>query len=80
MMQNPRTASSQFKDYSGRGPSVVVQNAFGEKQVLAVTKTVKQARNRVAAVEQDYKALSAAQWCERYGVPLSLYRGDPRRR
>ena len=34
MMQNRGTASSQFKDYSGRGPSVVVQNAFGENGSL----------------------------------------------
>ena len=75
MMRTRGSASSQFKDYSGRGPSVVVRNASGEKRVLEVTKTVKQARDRVAAIEQDYKTLGAAQWCESYDVPVSFVTG-----
>jgi len=70
MMRSRGSASSQFQSYSGRGPSVVVQNAYGEKQVLEVTKTVKEARDRAAAIEKDYKSLSAAEWCERYDVPV----------
>ena len=62
------SASGQFQSYSGRGPSVVVQNARGEKRVIEVTKSAKQARDRAAAIEKD-RTLSAAQWCERYDVP-----------
>jgi hypothetical protein len=69
------SASSQFEDYSGSGPSVVVQNAFGEKRVLETAKNMKEARARAAAIENDYKTLSAAQWCERYDVPASFVTG-----
>jgi hypothetical protein len=69
------SASSQFKDYSGRGPSVVVQNALGEKRVLEAAKNMKEGRARAAAIENDYKTLGAAQWCERYDVPASFVTG-----
>jgi hypothetical protein len=69
------SASSQFEDYSGRGPSVVVQNASGEKRVLEAAKNIKEARVRAVAIENDYKTLSAANWCERYGVPASFLIG-----
>jgi hypothetical protein len=49
----------------------VIQNERGEKLVIEVTKTVKEARDRAADIEKDYKRLSAAQWCERYDVPDS---------
>jgi hypothetical protein len=71
-MRTRGTASSQFKDYSDRGPSVVVQNAYGVKWVLEVTKNVKEARARAVAVENDYRTLGPAQWCERYGIPASF--------
>ena len=69
------SASSQFEDYSGRGPSVVVQNASGEKRVLEAAKNMKEARVRAVAIENDYKTLSTAKWCERYGVPASFLMG-----
>ncbi len=69
------SASSQFEDYSGGGPSVVVQNASGEKRVLQVTRSMKEARTRAAAIENDYKTLGPAQWCERYDVPASFVTG-----
>jgi hypothetical protein len=68
-------ASSQFEDYSGRGPTVVVQNAFGEKRVLEAAKNMKEARARAAAIEDDYKTLSTTQWCQRYDVPASFVTG-----
>jgi hypothetical protein len=71
------SASSQFQSYSGRGPSVVVHNVHGEKRVIEVTKTVNDARDRAAAIEKDYKTLGAAQWCERYDVPVSFVSGCP---
>jgi hypothetical protein len=74
MMRSRWAASSQFETYSGRGPSVVVRNAKGEKRVLEVTKTVKEARDRTA-IEQDFKRLNTAQWCERYDVPVSFESG-----
>ena len=78
MMRSGRgAASSQFENYSSRGPSVVVQNANGEKRVLEVTKTVKEARGRAAAIEQDFKTLNTALWCERYDVPVSFMSGRP---
>ena len=58
-----------------KGPSVVVQNRNGEKRVLEVTKTVKEARDRAAAIEKDFKTLNTAQWCERYDVPDSFASG-----
>jgi hypothetical protein len=68
---SPATAG-QWENYSGGRPSVVVFNAKGEKRVLEATNTVKQARKRAAAIEQDFKALNTAQWCERYDVPPSF--------
>ena len=65
----------QFEDYSGRGPSVVVQNASGEKRVLEGAKNMKEARVRAVAIENDYKTLGTAKWCERYGVPVSFLVG-----
>jgi hypothetical protein len=73
MMRSGRgAASSQFESYSGRGPSVVVQNAQGEKWILAVTKTVHEARERAAAIEKDLETLGTAPWCERYNVPVAF--------
>ncbi len=57
------------------GPSVVVQNAQGEKRVLEVAKNAKEARDRADAIEKDYNTLDTAQWCERYDVPLSFVAG-----
>lgn len=71
-MRTRGAASGQFKDYSGRGPSVVAQNAYGEKWVVEVTKNVKEARARAVAIENDYKTLGSAQWCERYDIPVSF--------
>ena len=53
---------------------VVVQNAFGEKRVLEAAKNMKGARS-AAAIENDYKTLSTAQWCERYDVPAAFVTG-----
>jgi hypothetical protein len=75
MMRSRGSASSQFKNYSGRGPTVVAQNANGETRVLEGTKTVKEARDRAQAIEEDFKTLNAAEWCERYDVPVSFLSG-----
>jgi hypothetical protein len=69
------TMNSRYDPTSGPGPSVVVHNANGEKRLLEVTKTVKEARDRLAAIEKDFKTLNMAQWCERYDVPLSFVSG-----
>jgi hypothetical protein len=69
------TMSSRYDPTSGPGPSVVVHNANGEKRILEVTKTVKEARDRVAAIEKDFKTLNTDQWCDRYDVPLSFVSG-----
>jgi hypothetical protein len=66
-----------FKSYSGRGPSVVAENEAGEKRVIETTKTIEEARDRVAAIELDFKTLSAAEWCDRYDVPASFLAGKP---
>jgi len=55
----------------------MVQNAVEEKRVLEVTKSVKKARDRAAAIEWDYKTLSVEQWCERYDVPVSFVSEQP---
>jgi hypothetical protein len=69
------TTNSRYEPTSGPGPSVVVHNANGEKRVLEVSKTVKEARDRAAAIEGDFKTLNTAQWCERYDVPISFVSG-----
>ena len=76
MMRSGRgAASSQFESYSGRGPSVVAHNAKGEKRVIQVTKKLKDAQDRAAAVEKDFRTLSTEDWCERYDVPISFVSG-----
>jgi hypothetical protein len=69
------SASNQFEDYSGRGPSVVVQNGHGEKRVLEVTKKLKDAQERASVIENDFRTLSTEDWCHRYGVPVSFVLG-----
>jgi len=64
-----------FEDYSGRGPSVVAENAAGDTRVVAVTKNLREARDRAAVIESDFKTLGAAAWCERYDVPPSFVSG-----
>ena len=64
-----------FKSYSGKGPSIVVENQTGEKRVVEMTNTVKEARDRAATIEQDFKKLSTPEWCERYGIPVSFVSG-----
>lgn len=64
-----------FKSYSGRGPSVVAENRTGERRVVEVTKTMKEAQDRAATIEQDFKTLSTSEWCERYEVPSSFMTG-----
>jgi hypothetical protein len=66
-----------FKSYSGRGPSVVAENERGERRVIETTKSIKEARDRMAGIEQDFKTLSAAEWCDRYDVPASFVAGKP---
>ena len=67
--------AATFEDYSGRGPSVVAENAAGEKRVVAVTKKVQEAKDKAVVIENDFKALGAAAWCERYDVPPSFVSG-----
>ncbi len=69
------TSNSRYDPTSGPGPSVVVHNGNGEKRVLEVTRTVKEARDRATVIEQDFKALNTAQWCEHYDVPVSFVTG-----
>jgi hypothetical protein len=64
-----------FEDYSGQGPSVVAENAAGEKRVVAVTRKLQEAKDQAVVMENDFKALGAAAWCERYGVPPSFVSG-----
>jgi hypothetical protein len=69
------TTMNSYDPTSGPGPSVVVHNANGEIRVLEVAKTIKKARDRVTAIEKDFKTLNTAQWCERYDVPPSFMSG-----
>lgn len=69
------SASGQFQDYSGGGPSVVVHNQRGEVLIIEVTQSVKHARDRAAALEKEYEVLGASQWCARYDVPISFVSG-----
>ena len=69
------SAGETFENYSGRGQAVVIHNASGEKCVLGVTRTVKEARERATAIQQEFNSLGTAKWCERYKVPLSFVSG-----
>ena len=64
-----------FEDYSGPGPSVVAENAEGEKRVVAVTKKLQEAKDKAVVMENDFKTLGPAAWCERYDVPPSFLSG-----
>jgi hypothetical protein len=75
MMRSGTTASSRFDNYSSRVPSVVAQNAQGEKRVIEVTKNPKDAREGAATIEKDFRALSTEDWCERYDVQLAFVSG-----
>jgi hypothetical protein len=70
----PATAG-QWENYSGGRPGVTVYNSTGDGRLVEATNTVKEARRRVVAIEQDFKTLGAAQWCARYDVPLSFVSG-----
>jgi hypothetical protein len=70
----PATAG-QWENYSGGRPSVVVYNSNGEGRFLEATNTVKEARRRAADIEQDFKTLDTATWCERYEVPPTFVSG-----
>jgi hypothetical protein len=67
--------AATFEDYSARGPSVVAENAAGEKRVIAVAKKLQEAKDKAVVVENDFKTLGAAAWCERYDVPPSFVSG-----
>jgi hypothetical protein len=53
----------------------VVQNAKGEKRVIEVTKRLKDAQDRAAVIEKDFRTLNTEDWCERYDVPVSFVSG-----
>jgi hypothetical protein len=75
VMRGPSpSAGETFENYSG-GQSVVIHKASGEKRVLGVTKTVKEARERATAIQLVFNSLGTAEWCERYQVPLSFVSG-----
>jgi hypothetical protein len=67
--------AGQWENYSGGRPSVVVYNSNGEGRFLGATNTVKEARRRAAAIEEDFKTLDTAKWCERYDVPPTFVSG-----
>jgi hypothetical protein len=69
------TTAGQWESYSAGRPSVVACNSSGEKRVLEVANTVREARERATTIEQDYKTLNIAQWCARYDVPPSFVSG-----
>jgi hypothetical protein len=66
--------NGQYQD-PVKGPAVVVHNARGDKRILEVAKTPKEARVRADTIEQEFKTLDTAQWCERYNVPQSFVSG-----
>ncbi len=75
MRSDRGAASSQFENYSGKGPSVVAHTANGEKRIIEVTKKLKDAQDRAAVIEKDFRSLSTEDWCDRYDVPISSVSG-----
>jgi hypothetical protein len=67
--------SAGFEDYAGKGPSVVAYNALGEQRIIVVTKKMQEAKDKALVIENDFKTLGAAAWCERYDVPPSFVLG-----
>lgn len=61
-----------FESYSDKEPSVVARNANGEKRVIAVFRSLQEAREGATVIENDFKKLGTAVWCERYDVPLNF--------
>ena len=61
-----------FQSYSGKEPSVVAQNASGEKRVIAVFTNIQEAEEGATVIENDFKTLGTAAWCERYDVPVNF--------
>jgi CRISPR/Cas system CMR-associated protein Cmr5 small subunit len=61
-----------FESYSGKEPSVVAQNASGENRVIAVFRSLQEAVEAATVIENDFKTLGVAAWCERYDVPLNF--------
>ncbi len=61
-----------FADYSGRGPSVVAENAAGETRVVAVAQKQQEAEEQARLIEREFGTLGPAAWCERYEVPPSF--------
>lgn len=53
----------------------MVENTHGDKRVVEVTKTLKEAQDRAATIERDFTTLSTSEWCERYDVPVSFVMG-----
>jgi hypothetical protein len=50
----------------------VAYNSAGEKRVILVTKKIQEANDRAIIMENDFKALGEAAWCERYKAPPSV--------
>jgi hypothetical protein len=50
-----------FESYSGKEPSVV-----------AVFRSLQEAEEGATVIENDFKTLGVAAWCERYDVPLNF--------
>lgn len=66
-----------FAPYSsGRGPAVLAKNPRGEECVIEVTKTMGEAQQRAATIEEDYRMLSTQDWCSKYNVPTSFVSGE----
>lgn len=66
-----------FKSYSsGRGPSVLAKSPGGAECVIEVTKTMEEAQQRAATIEEDYRMLSTQDWCSKYNVPASFVSGE----
>jgi hypothetical protein len=57
------------------GPLGGGRKAAGEKRVVAVTKKPQEAKDKAVVIENDFKTLGPAAWCERYDVPLSFVSG-----
>lgn len=71
---SPATAG-RWENYSDGRPGIVAFNSTGDGLLVEATNTVKEARRRIVTIEQDFKTLGAAQWCERYGIPESFASG-----
>jgi hypothetical protein len=59
----------------GKPPAVIAYNHVGKKRVVEEVDTDQRAEERMSVIENDFRTLPIAEWCERYCVDSSFVSG-----